>query len=165
MDATSKATLAAQMPASCELAVNQASQLSMYRISQYQKWPWQMQKLSLISILTLLVIGSAGGIITVAMNPFHNATSASAPNLNTPQLNSNNLTSSGDPSSSTSSTSSSTTSSSGLLANSTGLLTNAPPSSSGGDDGSGDDGSSICGGVVTQTNTTTTTFCTFSHDD
>ena len=122
-----------------------------------------MQKLSLISILTLLVIGSVGGIVTVAMNPFHTSANASSPNLNTPQMSSLNSTSNGNPTSSSTSTSSNN--SSGLLANSTGLLTNAPPSSSGGDDGSGDDGSNTCGGVATQTSITTTTICTVSHDD
>lgn len=125
-----------------------------------------MQKLSLISVLTLLAIGSVGGIITLTMNPFNTTNHASSPQLSTPQMNSITSTLNVNPSSSSTSTASqsSTSGSSGLLTNSTGLLTSAPSSHSGGDDGSGDDGSSQCG-VTTQTSITTVTTCSVSHDN
>ncbi len=135
---------------------------------------WKMQRISLISTLTLLALVSVGSVVTLAVNPFSTGGHASAPQLNIPQMNSVNSTSSGDPSSSSTSThtstststSTSTTNSSGLLTNSTGLLTSPPPSHSG-DDGSGDDGSSSCG-VTTQTSLTTTVTTTTSctrYDD
>ncbi|MDG6999100.1 MAG: hypothetical protein JRN15_08310 [Nitrososphaerota archaeon] len=136
-----------------------------------------MQKISLISTLTLLALVSVGSVVTLAVNPFSNGGHASAPQLNIPQMNSVNSTSNGDTSSSSTSTSThtstytststSTTNSSGLLTNSTGLLTSPPTNHSGGDDGSGDDGSSSCG-VTTQTSLTTTVTTTMSctrYDD
>jgi hypothetical protein len=106
-----------------------------------------VQKLSLISIVTLLAIGSVGSIVTVAMNPF-NANHIAAPQIQTPNHLGNVTTTS----SVTGGASSMTSNNSTLPGtNSTGLLTGTPTGhSSGSDDGSGgDDGGS--GFVTTHT--------------